>query len=123
MRCTPTIVCRDRLAVGFRLAGLEAVGVRKVEDAEDELRSLLRVRRPTLVFVDQDICNELSPRLRSAIDESKAPRFVRLPLTPGDNATDFMAQARSSVRELVQSALGVGGLMTKQDLAEDTTHE
>lgn len=119
MRCTPTIVCRERLAVGFRLAGLEAVGVRKVQDAEDELRRLLKIRRPTLVFVDHDICKGLSPRLRSAIDESQAPRFVRLPLTPGDNATDFTAQARSSVRELVQSALGVGGLLPTQDSTED----
>ncbi len=112
MRCAVKIVCQDRSAVGFRLAGLDAFGVRRPDQAEAEVRRLLRSKRPALVVLDQGVCDALPQKLRSAVEESRMPIFVRLPLAPGKDVLDFEADARQSVSKLMQSVLGVAEFRT-----------
>ena len=67
-------------ALGFRLAGIEAVEVASAEDAAERLLAALKARESGVVIYNEDYQASLPEKSREALDESITPVFFAIPV-------------------------------------------
>jgi len=98
-----TVICREGLGSGFKLAGLEVRVVPDAEAARGEVRGLLSGDDYGLVLIEEDLVAGLDERVRKAMDASDEPLFVPFPsLEPGAGERD----ERAYLGEVVRRAIG-----------------
>lgn len=73
------VVVPAELEVGFRLAGVEAVGVHTDEEALDSLRGLMSTGRAALIAIHEPFLSSLATQEREAVESSLSPVVVPLP--------------------------------------------
>ncbi len=67
-------------ALGFRLAGIEAVEVANAEDAAERLLAALKAREPGVVIYNEEYQAALPEKSRAVLDESITPVFFAIPV-------------------------------------------
>ena len=67
-------------ALGFRLAGIEAVEVANAEDAAERLLAALKAREPGVVIYNEEYQTSLPEKSRAVLDESITPVFFTIPV-------------------------------------------
>ena len=67
-------------ALGFRLAGIEAVEVASAEDAAERLLAALKARESGVVIYNEDYQTALTEKSRAVLDESITPVFFAIPV-------------------------------------------
>ena len=67
-------------ALGFRLAGIEAVEVANAEDAAERLLAALKTREPGVVIYNEEYQTSLPEKSRAVLDESITPVFFTIPV-------------------------------------------
>lgn len=67
-------------ALGFRLAGIEAVEVANAEDAAERLLAALKAREPGVVIYNEEYQAALPEKSRDMLDESITPVFFTIPV-------------------------------------------
>ena len=98
-----TVICKEGLGSGFKLAGLEVRVVPDAEAARGEVRDLLSGDDYGLVLIEEDLVAGLDERMRKAVDASNDPLFVPFPsLEPGAWERD----ERAYLGEVVRRAIG-----------------
>ena len=98
-----TVICKEGLGSGFKLAGVEVRVVPDAEAARSEVRDLLGGDGYGLVLIEEDLVTGLDERTRKAVDASNEPLFVPFPsLQPGAGDRD----ERAYLGEVVRRAIG-----------------
>ena len=89
------VVTDPDAALGFRLAGIQALAVQEAQEAPGLLRELLEQREARVVMVDEGYLPLLPERLRRRIEESLKPVFVPIPQIQawrgGERREDYLA--------------------------------
>lgn len=67
-------------ALGFRLAGIEAVEVASAEDAAERLLAALKARESGVVIYNEEYQAALPEKSRDMLDESITPVFFAVPV-------------------------------------------
>jgi len=67
-------------ALGFRLAGIEAVEVASATDAAERLLAALNTGEPGVIIYNEDYQASLPEKSRAALDESITPVFFAVPV-------------------------------------------
>lgn len=67
-------------ALGFRLAGIEAVEITRAEDAAERLLAALNTGESGVIIYNEDYQAALPEKSRAALDESIAPVFFAIPV-------------------------------------------
>ena len=98
-----TVICREGLGSGFKLAGVEVRVVPDTEAARGEVRDLLSGDEYGLVLIEEDLLAGLDERTLKAVEESNEPLIVPFPsVRPGAEKRD----EREYLGEVVRRAIG-----------------
>jgi V/A-type H+-transporting ATPase subunit F len=66
-------------AMGFRLAGIETLEAREMDEAQRLLAGLFEQREPGVVMFNEDYLQALPDRLQKRLEDSLQPIFVPIP--------------------------------------------
>lgn len=97
------VVVPSELDTGFRLAGVEVVGVGNGEEAVVSLRDLVSAGERALIAVYEPFMSAMSERERESFEASLAP--VVLPLPAGLEAYDVESH-RARISAMLSRAVG-----------------
>lgn len=106
MKVALTIVCSDRLASGFALAGVNVIPVRSAVEAQALLKRRANDAKWGLVFVEAGVMQGLSTMERDRLTQSLMPVFVEIPLEGIADEAACVDHARESVARLLTQAVG-----------------
>ncbi len=98
-----TMVAPPELAVGFRLAGTDAVGVDSPAELEAALDRLSADVEVGVIGVYAPFFDRLDPATRQAYEDSVAPVVIAVPLGAADTAA---RDHRARLASLLQRAIG-----------------
>jgi len=80
---TCTVIARPDAAVGFRLAGVEALAAAGAAEAERLLGACIAAGEAALVLVSQDLLEGFSPAMRARLDRLGLPLVIPIPIGDG----------------------------------------
>ena len=89
---------------GFRLAGINAIGVDHIQDVTQMITSWLANKEEILLALDDSYFGELDPKLISQIYDSDEMLIVTIPDGPVSGAE---ASRKKRVYEMIRHATGV----------------
>ncbi len=98
-------ICREEMAAGFTLAGLEAVRVPDAAAAREALLAAAEDRENGLVIVDATLLGEIDERTRAGLLARNVPLIVPVPGRLRWQEAE-QAEGDSAVAELIRRAVG-----------------
>ena len=97
------VIVPSELGTGFRLAGVDTVGVDSAEEAASSLHELMSLGERALIAVYEPFLSTLPDRVREAAESSLAPVVVTLPA--GLERHDEESH-RARISEMLSRAVG-----------------
>ncbi|NGZ10745.1 MAG: hypothetical protein CV088_15385 [Nitrospira sp. LK70] len=90
------VITDPDIALGLRLAGVEATEVSDKGEAAERLLTLLRAKEPGIVIYNDDYRTGLSERSQVELEESVSPVFYAMPISQarggGESREQYLAR-------------------------------
>lgn len=90
------VITDPDIALGLRLAGVEATEVSDKEEGAERLLALLRAKEPGIVIYNDDYRTGLSERSQVELEESVSPVFYAMPISQarggGESREHYLAR-------------------------------
>jgi vacuolar-type H+-ATPase subunit F/Vma7 len=98
------VVTRKEQALGFKLAGVDAIGVDDVESAERLITSWLNNKEQILLAIDDGLFSKFEKSLVKRVHESDDLHLVTIPDGP---VADAGAVHKQRIYDMIRHATGV----------------
>ncbi|HEY5998715.1 MAG TPA: V-type ATP synthase subunit F [bacterium] len=109
---TCRVIADQDSAVGFRLAGLDAVAVATAQEAERELRAQIDAGECSLIIVAQRFLDGFSETMRRRLERLSVPIVIPLPLSAAWQREEM---TQEYVQSLIRRAIGFQMRITRQE--------
>lgn len=98
------VITRSDQASGYRMAGVDAIGVENAEGAQVQVTALLNKKEALLLAIDDGLFAQLPRLLVNRIYAAPQVQLVTLPEAPGGNAG---GSGRQGIYDMIRHATGV----------------
>ena len=116
MKTAVTVVCKETLAEGFPLVGIEALKASSPEDAERKALSKAHSGTFGMVIIDDSFMESFTDKTKELLDRKSSPLFLSVPLSV-EREIDIEEQSRRIVEEMILRATG-SRIAVKEDQEE-----
>ncbi len=101
------VVTDPDTAIGFRLAGVDAIEARSPEEARGVIASLLARDDTGILAVNEDLLAALDEKFRDRIEKTRRPIVIPVPSTAKG------VDKRSYIERLLRKAIGYNVVMRR----------
>jgi len=98
------VVTKTNQVNGFRLAGVEAIGLDEVEDVQNLIISWINKKEKILLALDDDLFSGLDKKVISKIYSSEDLMLVTIPLGP---VSDSERERKRRIYGMIRHATGI----------------